>query len=427
MLDSWIEQLQSGDTEERRKAIIALGRTKDSDALPALAKAYRDDPDPDLRELARKAGVYIRQQNTADSGTARGQEAPGSPPSVQERLTLRTYAPEPKEDSSSASKPAVPVRGREYTVSASNRTRARSYVEAALTASLRGDKARAMKDLGQAITLDPNLINDTYFGSVAGEVTGVGGDEAVRMILDGGQRKQFVQEEVSKTRRNITEKQMAKAKESTLGGVGFEMAIYVAINVIFPILILIVTVELARNTLVGLAASEDPAMADLLDSPELAQFNALTTLSIGFLVVFSIGWSVAALISTVFQFVFVHFAARVLGGVGTFLHLLDVMLQFYNRYVPILYILVAAVVIIGVYTLASPLVFCMPIILVGFVFYFAFKTVAKVGEAYNFGTAMGCLSVFIATLAVTLINGAIGALIGNTALNVLSASLNAPL
>src|SRR3954466_14332009 len=62
MIDELIRQLQNPDPDIRKRAIMALGKAKDPTALKALAQVVRGDPDPTLRELALKAGQYIRQQ-----------------------------------------------------------------------------------------------------------------------------------------------------------------------------------------------------------------------------------------------------------------------------------------------------------------------------------------------------------------------------
>ncbi|NOG51112.1 MAG: HEAT repeat domain-containing protein [Chloroflexi bacterium] len=54
-----ISQLQSINASQRREAIIALGRTKDREAIPHLSRVVEIDPDETLRELARKAAIYI--------------------------------------------------------------------------------------------------------------------------------------------------------------------------------------------------------------------------------------------------------------------------------------------------------------------------------------------------------------------------------
>lgn len=54
-----ISQLQSLKPSERKDAIMALGRTKDRAAIPHLTAVAENDPEDDLRELARKAAIYI--------------------------------------------------------------------------------------------------------------------------------------------------------------------------------------------------------------------------------------------------------------------------------------------------------------------------------------------------------------------------------
>ena len=54
-----ITQLQSLNAVQRKDAIMALGRTRDRDAIPHLTAVAENDPESDLRELARKAAIYI--------------------------------------------------------------------------------------------------------------------------------------------------------------------------------------------------------------------------------------------------------------------------------------------------------------------------------------------------------------------------------
>ena len=62
MFDDLIRQLQDFDPNARRTAIIALGKTKNASALRPLAEVVLKDSDPELRDLARKAGIYIRRE-----------------------------------------------------------------------------------------------------------------------------------------------------------------------------------------------------------------------------------------------------------------------------------------------------------------------------------------------------------------------------
>src|SRR5215467_11293209 len=76
MIDEYIRQLQNPDPDVRKRAIMALGKAKAPSALKPLANVVRTDPDPELRELARKAGQYIRQQMQKATRTVDDKDMP---------------------------------------------------------------------------------------------------------------------------------------------------------------------------------------------------------------------------------------------------------------------------------------------------------------------------------------------------------------
>src|SRR5437879_6416085 len=95
VFDRTIEQLSSQDVETRRLAIIALGNSADQRAMEALANVYKTDPDPALRELALKAGRYIKRTTTGSMPVVQpGQVAQTAP--TQPTVTQPPQAPLPK-------------------------------------------------------------------------------------------------------------------------------------------------------------------------------------------------------------------------------------------------------------------------------------------------------------------------------------------
>lgn len=56
-----IQALKNDDPAIRKKAIAALGKSQNNDAMPILAKVYKHDPDPEVREYARKAGIVLKK------------------------------------------------------------------------------------------------------------------------------------------------------------------------------------------------------------------------------------------------------------------------------------------------------------------------------------------------------------------------------
>src|SRR5687768_8648079 len=61
-IETYVKALKSDDPQKRRQAIVALGKSGDQRALKPLAETYKNDSDPQLRELALKAGRHLRKE-----------------------------------------------------------------------------------------------------------------------------------------------------------------------------------------------------------------------------------------------------------------------------------------------------------------------------------------------------------------------------
>lgn len=525
MIDQLIAQLKHRDPERRRQAIIALGKSRNMTAIRPLAEVFKNDPSPELRELARKAAQYIRAQNSDSAAPAPPppppspppqptispfttldddlpdplsfrlpQEPPprttrsasaGAEPEKPRRSVIRPIgdetprskgaaaagaaaigagamgvggtvdqfdypdlemlglvneqgyyrgdgplydddaptgdAPAPAEEAQpqpeDARKVAIPVRGREYNVPYDDRQRAKGYVDSALTANMSNDNARAMKLLAQALSINPNLINDGFYNSIASQVTGLDGDGAIQMIVDSQQRKSFVKTAESKKKQARVEKQMSRASESTWGSVTFELVIYGIISFAAPVLLALVTFETARSALT-------PEQLALLAEDGTSSLAALTApLNIGVLVTSSLIGGILGILSVLIQSGIIHGIARAMGAIGTFPHLLTVLLRFYNRFLPIFYTLVGAFILLSLLTIGSPLPLCGSLILIGFALYMFFRTAGTIGEAYDRGAGFGCVTLLLSGLVLAIINGVIGYFVGTGILNTLAATL----
>lgn len=62
MAINYMGQLKDRSPDKRKEAIKAAARAADKKALKTLAVMVEDDPDAEVRELAKRAGVHIRQQ-----------------------------------------------------------------------------------------------------------------------------------------------------------------------------------------------------------------------------------------------------------------------------------------------------------------------------------------------------------------------------
>lgn len=149
-----IRALKNPDPEIRRKAIVALGKAQDPDALPYLARVAKSDDDDDLRELARKAGVYIRKST-----------------SPQQEVLMA--APEA---------PAMPER---KPISKAAKDQAAYDLDKAFDAEIKGDANRAMQLLQKAVRGNPELTMDNTARSLAESLTGQPADVVLDAMVAG--------------------------------------------------------------------------------------------------------------------------------------------------------------------------------------------------------------------------------------------------
>lgn len=434
MIDQLVQQLQSTDPDQRRQAIIALGKSKDPAALQHLAQIFRTDPEPDLRDLAKRAGQHIRQaMMSADAApppaapdVAPPPDAPNAPhPSVIHLIgepevepvaaaPAERYAheipplfddePEPPVRESSY---APPTRGRDYEVTRENRERAKHYVEEALSMNLRGDNAKAMKMLAQALIFNPNMVDDGYYMSIAATITGQEGDSALQMILDSNQRESFVRTQEQRKKQERIDKHLSEARKSTWTSSGFEIILFTLIITIGPVLQVLVTVESARaffNTLppdITTSAQGQAYLASLRD------FN------LGTLLITAITSGISGVLGLLIQAVLIHFAATLLlGGHGTLRYMLELLLGYYNKWLPIIFFMSYIAVAVAFVSEFSPVLFCIVLPLILLTLYVSGKTSSKIGEAYDFGTLKGCLAHFIIILVIAVAAGVILLIVG---------------
>jgi hypothetical protein len=419
MIDDLIEQLTHPDPQQRRTAIIALGKSKAPEALPALSKIYTSDPDYKLRELARKAGVFIREHMPDEptpepemavapfTTSIMSMEPDPAAPIVRRSVIRPLGAAEESATRGNGDTYRGPVRGRTYNVPKDKIERAKGYVEAALSLNIEGDNGRALKQLTQALSLNPNLVNDSYFGSIAGAVTGLGGDAAVQLIIDRGQRSEFLNAAEREKRQQRAEQHMSVATKPTTASVTFDLVIYAAILIIGPVLLTLVMVEGARSmigNLAGMTADIDPAFVE--------QTMLLTGFDTGFLLLAGVIGGISGILSLLFQALLIHLVSIfMLRGVGTYRFLLTGLLALYNRWLPMILFVTCIALAVTFVSGGSPIIACFGIGVALMSLMLVFKTAGKIGEAYDFGPAMGFVALILSSLIVALINVLVGYLI----------------
>lgn len=159
MFDQYLAQLSSPDVAQRREAIIALGKSGDTRALTPLANIYKSDPDPALRELALKAGRYLKGATTSVPAVAATSSAVAVTNSA---ATAIVPAPE-------IAKPEPKPRELTY----ADRQKAKNRLDTAIGLVAQANNERALVELVDAIRINPELAKDTVALNLASTVTGI--------------------------------------------------------------------------------------------------------------------------------------------------------------------------------------------------------------------------------------------------------------
>ncbi len=240
MLKSYLDQLNSSDAAQRRAAIIALGKLGDPVALPHLAQRYKIEPDPQLRDLIAKAGKHIQQvaaeqkrrsQELAAVSPAAQPQAPRpaikplvTPPQPAQRAVNDAFdeddppewTPEPQARQLSAKRQTLPVLAPlsapmdqpsrrtnlsapvaptievqplpQAPVSERARRRAKGFLESAYAYQTSGDPAKATLMLARALRTDPDLKDEPGVRGLAMALVGGDGKNSIELVLDAAGR-----------------------------------------------------------------------------------------------------------------------------------------------------------------------------------------------------------------------------------------------
>lgn len=387
-----LKQLKDKDPKVRRKAIVALADSRDLAALEPLEQAARDDPEQKLRDLAVRAQNHLKEQ------MARKQQAADAP-----EASADGYAPAPK-------------------ISEREVARARSYMDEALSYYIAKDLSKATASLSKALRANPGLKNESYFLSLAGDVLNADPDEAIKILLDSSRRGEFVNISRKSQKQKKKDEHYGKTDELSWAAVFFDLGIFAVVTAVITFLTPLVFVQMINQTVayeMGLSP-EQMEQASLLLPPEIVSFNqAVSTFGVPIFLIVALVSAVATAISMLIQGGAIHLVAtKLLGGVGTMRFMMCQILPFYSMTSLVLFVwwcIAMGMLAIGAGIIGA---LCMaPMSLAGL--YILFKVAGKIGAAYDFGSAKGCLSLVLASLLLSLIS----ALPGILAYNYISSQL----
>lgn len=380
MLDEQLlQQLNHPDAERRKQAITALAKTKDRAALRHLAAVFKSDADPDVRELARKAGLYIQKHNAATAVVP-------APVSVYDSAV--------EADESEAAETYMPLPSKRKSVTDSDQRRAQSLVEQAADLHMRGEDGKAADLLNRAINLNPELMDNNYARGLAASITGLPADDAVHHLLVSAREKQ------EKGKRGQS------SGDATWGSALIDLLIYgVAVGgmtflaLLVALQLVIVPVRMMGNSYTG----EDAVMF-----AEMSRM--LMTAGPPTILLVSVVTAIFAVIALLIQYGAIHFAAtRILEGRGSFTLLIRKLTLFLTFTYPISYAgsFVGLLVMIANPDLANLVSAATIVFTLGLMVFFSYR----VGQVYEFGTFKGCGAIIISAILLAVASVAIGCLL----------------
>lgn len=112
----WLDSLDDPDPEVRKQAVKAIVNSGDEDAMTYLAKVYRTDSDPEVKEMARQGGIKLREmgfsvrRSEPEPRSIREEEDEYDPMAGLYATPLREEAPRKREEIPSYSTPQKPQR-----------------------------------------------------------------------------------------------------------------------------------------------------------------------------------------------------------------------------------------------------------------------------------------------------------------------------
>lgn len=398
--DKLIRQLNSPNVEQRKQAIAALAKTKDRDALSYLSNVFRSDADPEVRDLARKAGIYINKNSTQSGGSG----IVGGGGNVSGEKSKTTYAYEDTDDEEDDGYASAygdaddvaddDVDGADYDdvkVTPLDEERANGLVQQALDIHMRGNNDKAIKYLSQAFAKNPNLKRDSYTVGLATTITGLPGPQAVGYLMEASGGGKAKRGEKAKTGGGVP-------GEITWGDAFVDLAIYWLVNVgiaaIGGILVLFALNDLMQT----LSSSASSYSATTFFDPH-AIIGFIQGLAVPVLLMYSAILATLLLVILLIQYVAIHFVSLgMLGGDGTMPELirkLSIVMTFGTPvYLVVSFFLSVMLPIYSPESANTALIanFILPFVL-------TFIMAQRIGVAYRFGTGRGCASVILSSIA----------------------------
>jgi hypothetical protein len=284
---------------------------------------------------------------------------------------------------------------------------AKMAIEDTLSAQARGDVAKAIKSLKKAHRLNPGLISDTFFVSLATSLLNCDEADVSAALQDQTRAAEVVKSSDDQKTQASLAAHIEEVTNFRWTAVGLDVAIFGLIFALAPVLLTVILGESLRNWMILVSNDEAAPNEVLLD---LAEF--VGALDLRSLVVLSMTLLVSGLLSLLVQCIAIHLSAtRYLGGTGTLRYLMYKLISYFNRYM--LTVFVVTFISIWLFISNGFVVGLLPVggILALFSLLKFVKVGDRIGEAYKFSSGGGCVSVLVASIVLVVANGAIAYLV----------------
>jgi tetratricopeptide (TPR) repeat protein len=288
MSDEIKRLMNSPNVEDRKRAVRKLAETHDTSALKYLEVIFKTDASDEVRELASKAGRYLKQN------------AGKQPPPV----VRQTYAPPPieEEDDFIEEEPS----------NRSSEEEAKDLMRRAKEQFDDGNVDEAQKLAARAFAKHRDLKNDLYYMGMLAHIMQTDREDAIMALVD------YIKG--TKTKRKNTEKHL---DDTSFGDLIFYY-ILIALTVLGGTILLNVGVSLALRPEVEQLAQVmegDPMTSNAVKNSmaQLQQVLAISPDNVGRSVGAGVQTGVTTLISLTISYFFINMVANgMAGGNGTF-------------------------------------------------------------------------------------------------------------
>ena len=187
MADPYVDRYRSGTPEQRRAAIVKLGKAGDPGAISVLQQIISGEPDPALQKLATQAISHL-QKTAADSSADQNEQVATVPPAGPAPLPESALTIDPAAGimagSTPVPPPAMPMQPTiARVVSLQQKKLAKAKLDQVITQQMVGQNQAALETLAEAARLDPDVLNTTIGANLVATLTGLPRDQAIAAVL----------------------------------------------------------------------------------------------------------------------------------------------------------------------------------------------------------------------------------------------------